>query len=186
MPENKLAIPIFVGGFVLFILVTSAGIFFVLNTKSTSSLLATNNTTINSTGINSTATNSTNTTKSTNTTVTIPVSSTTTTTSPTTSIQSAYTDGTYTVDAGYYVEGEYAQMKVSVTLASDKISSVTVSALASGESGRYQTRFASAISGYVVGKKIDSASLTTRVSGASVTSFAFNTALTKIKSQAKV
>lgn len=180
MSGKKLAIPLFVGGLFLFIIVTSAGIVFVISAK---------NSAINNTSTTNTTNSVKNTTAaSSSMPASVPVSSTTATTTivPTTEVTSGYKDGTYTVDSSYYTPEDIASMKVSVKVSSGKISGLTITPEAFGESGRYQSRFASAVSGYVVGKTIENAALKVNVSGASLTTDAFNIALAKIAAQAKI
>ena len=96
-----------------------------------------------------------------------------------------YKDGTYSTTASYATPGGVEQMGVSLTLKNGIITDSTVSAVAiDRESRGYQNDFIAAYKGQVVGKSIDAVSLS-RVSGASLTSRGFNSALTTIKSQAK-
>lgn len=96
-----------------------------------------------------------------------------------------YKDGSYTADGSYSSPGGTESISVSVTLSSGVVTTVTVTPKAtSGNAAHYQKQFASGISSEVVGKNIDSISVS-RVSGSSLTSSGFNSALETIKSEAK-
>ncbi len=97
---------------------------------------------------------------------------------------STYTDGTYTASASYTSPGGVEEVNVTVTLADDIITSVDVTAdAASTQSKQYQSEFISGISAVVVGKDID-AILVSKVSGSSLTSEGFNSAIEEIKTEA--
>lgn len=96
-----------------------------------------------------------------------------------------YKDGSYAADGSYSSPGGTESISVSVTIASGVVTAVTVTPKAtSGNAAEYQKQFASGISSEVVGKNIDSISVS-RVSGSSLTSSGFNSALETIKSEAK-
>jgi uncharacterized protein with FMN-binding domain len=101
------------------------------------------------------------------------------------SSSSTYKDGTYEAEGSYQSPGGSESVGVSITLAGDVVTAVTVTPEAkSGNSKQYQTAFAGGISGEVVGKKIDDLKVS-KVSGSSLTSGGFNQALETIKSEAK-
>lgn len=96
---------------------------------------------------------------------------------------------------GHYADGRYSAqgafgtppsaLDVTVTLADDVITAVTVTPAATNATAReYQSRFAPAVPDVVVGRNIDDVHLT-RLAGASDTPKCFNDALEKIKQQAR-
>jgi uncharacterized protein with FMN-binding domain len=104
---------------------------------------------------------------------------TTTTTSPAT-----YKDGTYTATGSYDSPGGNESITVTVTLANDIITSTSATSGANDtEAHEYQNEFISEYKSLVVGKDISSVHLS-RVSGSSLTSQGFNSAIQKIESQA--
>jgi len=115
---------------------------------------------------------------------------TTTTPTPTpapvvTTPSTTYKDGTYSATGSYRVPRNSESIKVSIQVSNDKITSVSVQNSASrGDSAYYQQAFSDAISGEIVGKKIDSVDLY-GVNGASLTTEGFMSALGQIKGQAK-
>lgn len=95
-----------------------------------------------------------------------------------------YKDGTYTEDGSYSSPGGQETITVKVTLANSVITAVTVTPHATGgQPKQYQDDFAGGISDVVVGKKIDSLSVS-RVAGSSLTSNGFNKAIAAIKADA--
>lgn len=98
---------------------------------------------------------------------------------------SSYKDGTYTADAQYYVPHGYEDIKVTLTVANGV---VTNSSIANSENSRdsaaYQQNFAAEYKSQVVGKSLNSISLS-YVAGASDTTQGFNDAVSQIQSQAK-
>lgn len=91
----------------------------------------------------------------------------------------------YTVTVNYGIPQGYSEnMTVTLRLLSNVITDATVQydAGANHESAWYQNRFQSAYKPLVIGKNIDSISLS-RVGGASLTTNAFNAALQAIKEQ---
>ncbi|TAH35170.1 FMN-binding protein [Candidatus Saccharibacteria bacterium] len=96
-----------------------------------------------------------------------------------------YKDGTYTATGKYNSPGGNEKIGVTVTLKDGVITAASLDTSdASGDAAEYQDQFASGYKSLVVGKKIDSVSLS-RVSGSSLTSNGFNNALDTIKEQAK-
>ena len=97
---------------------------------------------------------------------------------------SDYKDGTYTATGSYSTPGGTEEVKVTVVLKNDVVTSVTtVGSATRGDSARYQSKFLSAYESKVSGKDIDSVSLS-RVAGSSLTSNGFNKAITIIKNEA--
>ncbi|WP_285138192.1 FMN-binding protein [Microbacterium sp. lyk4-40-TSB-66] len=103
---------------------------------------------------------------------------------------SAATSGTY-ADGTYEATGQYATpesvetVDVTLTLAGDTITDVTVTGdPQAAESRRYQSEFIGGIAGEVVGKKLDEISVS-KVAGSSLTSGGFNNAVETIKTEAK-
>jgi cytoskeletal protein RodZ len=96
-----------------------------------------------------------------------------------------YKDGTYKSSASYRVPGDRESIDVSVTIKNDIVTAVQDNHSGSnGESASYQDSFESSVSQSVVGKKIDSVSLS-RVGGASLTTRGFMSAFAQIQSQAQ-
>ena len=123
----------------------------------------------------------------------VPTTTVSTTPSPTatakpssTAVASGYKDGTYKATDPYYVpRSETNSISITVTVKSGLISAVQVSDdYSDHESGRYVSSFESGISSAVVGQKIDQVNVY-RLGGASLTSDAFNAALSQIMSTAK-
>lgn len=97
---------------------------------------------------------------------------------------SDYADGTYSVSAAYQAPSGVETVSVTVTLVDDVVTDVTATGDATDrEAAEFQDRFAAGISPEVVGKDIADLSVS-RVSGASLTSTGFNTALEQIRSEA--
>lgn len=97
---------------------------------------------------------------------------------------STYKDGTYSADGSYQTPESVETVKVTVTLAGDVITAVDVTGdPQKAESKRYQGEFIGGISDEVVGKDIDTISVS-RVAGSSLTSGGFNKAIEKIKAEA--
>ncbi|MDY0911368.1 FMN-binding protein [Rathayibacter festucae] len=96
----------------------------------------------------------------------------------------AYADGTYEADGSYTSPGGNESVGVSLTLESGVVTAVTVTPESENPTGQeYQSRFASGISGEVVGKSLDELDVT-KVSGSSLTSGGFNDAVETIKADA--
>ena len=97
---------------------------------------------------------------------------------------SVYADGTYLAEADYLAPSGMETISVSLTLAADVVTAVTVVGDATDhEAQEFQGRFADGIAAEVVGREIADLSVT-RVSGASLTSGGFNTAVETIRSEA--
>jgi uncharacterized protein with FMN-binding domain len=97
---------------------------------------------------------------------------------------STYADGTYTVSAPYRTPEDTETVTLTVTLANDIVTASNATFSQNNhESRRYQMQFAAGYKQYVIGKNIDSIRLS-RVSGSSLTSAGFNTALLKVKTEA--
>jgi uncharacterized protein with FMN-binding domain len=106
-------------------------------------------------------------------------------TAPATTKGGTYKDGTYNATGHYDSPGGTEAVKVSLTLASDKVSAATVSSGANDPTAlSYQTIFISGYKSFVVGKKINTIKLS-NVSGSSLTSQGFNDALKQIERQAQ-
>jgi len=96
-----------------------------------------------------------------------------------------YKDGTYSASGQYATPESVETIEVSLTLADDTITDVTVTGDPKArESKEYQGRFIGGIKDEVVGKKIDDISVS-RVAGSSLTSGGFNEAVATIKTEAK-
>jgi len=98
---------------------------------------------------------------------------------------SVYTNGTYTATGSYMSPGGEDQISVTLTLANDIITSISVTPAAGDRtSQRYQNAFISGYKQYVIGQNIANVNLT-RVSGSSLTPIGFNDAISQIEAQAK-
>ncbi len=96
----------------------------------------------------------------------------------------SYRDGTYTEDGDYVSPGGPQSVTVKLTLAGDKVTTVTVTGHASDPTAKsYQAQFIGGIAAKVVGKDIDTLKVS-RVAGSSLTSGGFNAALKAIKADA--
>jgi hypothetical protein len=97
---------------------------------------------------------------------------------------STYTDGDYEATGNYISPNGKEEIDVSVTLADDVITAVTVTPEATNPTAiQYQTQFADGIAKVVVGKDIDEIDVS-RVAGSSLTSGGFNEAIETIKGDA--
>ena len=108
--------------------------------------------------------------------------------SPAVSLHSLYKNGTYIASGTYNIpEGMTETIKVSVTLKNDVIidSRVAPSTSNDHESQRYQKQFIAGYKVLVTGKKISDVNLSV-VSGSSLTSSGWNSAVASIEAQAKV
>ncbi|WP_382309622.1 hypothetical protein [Herbiconiux sp. UC225_62] len=102
----------------------------------------------------------------------------------TSSGSSTYADGTYDAKGNYISPNGKEEVDVSVTLAGDVITAVTVTPEATNPTAiQYQTQFADGIAAVVVGKDIDEIDVS-RVAGSSLTSGGFNEAIEAIKADA--
>ena len=100
------------------------------------------------------------------------------------STDASYTDGDYTADGSYQAPSGTESITVEVTLADDKVTSITVTPHATDPTAKgMQTNFAGGIADQVVGQDIDQLNIT-RVSGSSLTSGGFKIAITAIKAEA--
>ena len=98
---------------------------------------------------------------------------------------SNYKDGTYNVTTDYMSPGGKDSLGVTVTLSGNKINQIEVKPMAGdGTSAKYQQNFARGISSVAIGQSIDTFQVGV-VSGASLASNAFNSALAQVKAQAK-
>jgi uncharacterized protein with FMN-binding domain len=98
---------------------------------------------------------------------------------------SEYKDGSYTAVGSYSSPGGQESITISVTLKDGVITDTSaVSGATDSEGKEYQNQFIQAYKDMVVGKNISSVSLS-RVSGSSLTSQGFNSAIQKIKTQAQ-
>jgi uncharacterized protein with FMN-binding domain len=96
----------------------------------------------------------------------------------------AYADGTYTAEGTYQTPESVETISVTVTLKDDVVTAVSVTGNPTrAESQQYQSQFIGGISDVVVGKDIDTLSVS-RVAGSSLTSGGFNEAIDEIKSEA--
>jgi uncharacterized protein with FMN-binding domain len=96
-----------------------------------------------------------------------------------------YKDGTYTSEGSYDSPGGTESVKVTLTLASNTVTDSTVVSEANDPTASsYQSIFISNYKKSVVGKNISDIKLS-NVSGSSLTSMGFNSALQKIEAQAK-
>jgi uncharacterized protein with FMN-binding domain len=121
------------------------------------------------------------------TTTTTPTTTTAQTTTPTpTVVTLAYKNGTYDATSSYYVPGGQNSLSVTLTISGDKVTAVkTSSTVDSYESQRYVDRFNANISSAVVGTSLSDSANQSRVGGASLTTSAFDDAITQIMNNAK-
>ncbi len=97
-----------------------------------------------------------------------------------------FRDGRYSATGSYDSPGGPEEIGVTVNLSADKIISSELELLGgAGISHSFQTAFASGYADQVIGKKIDSVSLGT-VSGSSLTSLGFNSAIEQIEAKARI
>ena len=98
---------------------------------------------------------------------------------------SLYKDGTYTVKGDYATPENNESITLTVTLKSGTVTDTTATVSASSrESKDYTSQFLGSYKSLVVGKAISGLKLS-RVSGSSLTSQGFNTAVQQIKTQAQ-
>ena len=99
---------------------------------------------------------------------------------------SAYKDGEYQAEGEYTSPGGKETVGVSLTLAGDKVTAVTVTPESTNPNGKkYQGEFADGIAAEVVGKSLDDLKVS-KVAGSSLTSGGFNDAVEQIKADAAV
>ncbi|MEI6511310.1 MAG: hypothetical protein WCO25_04690 [Candidatus Uhrbacteria bacterium] len=98
----------------------------------------------------------------------------------------AYKNGSYTAAGNYNAPDGYMAMDVTLTVKDDLITAVSIGKKATGgTSMQYQKMFASGCTMMVVGQKLSDLKLS-KVSGASLTTRGFNSALASIRAQAAV
>jgi hypothetical protein len=98
--------------------------------------------------------------------------------------QTSYKDGTYSEAGSYSTPGGIERITVTLTVAGGVVTAADLTQqVVSGTAQQYQSQFAAGYKTYVVGKSIDSISLT-RVSGSSLTPAGFMNALAAIKKDA--
>lgn len=96
----------------------------------------------------------------------------------------SYKNGSYTATGDYSTPESSESIKLTVTIADSTITNVSIQNSGNvRESRDYQQRFMRNCTNLVVGKNIDSVSLS-RVAGSSLTSDGFNSALDQIKTDA--
>jgi len=96
-----------------------------------------------------------------------------------------FKDGTYSANGSYSTPGGRENITVSVTISNDTVTTTTAEVSKnSNDSEEYTTSFIENFKALVVGKAIDDIKLS-RVSGSSLTSQGFNSAIEKIKTEAK-
>lgn len=111
-----------------------------------------------------------------------------TTTPPTTANQAAanFKDGTFTVPSDYVSPGGQDSIDVTLTLAGSVVTDASVTGHPSNpKSQEYQDGFTAAYKPLVVGKRLDQLQLD-RVSGASLTTAAFNQAVAQVEAQTRL
>lgn len=107
-----------------------------------------------------------------------------TTEAPTEAPASTYTDGTYTASGSYQAPSGSESIDVTVTVADDIVTDVTVGGSSSNpEASGYQSRFSSGIAAVIVGQDLETISVD-RVAGSSLTSAGFTEALEAIRAEA--
>ena len=104
---------------------------------------------------------------------------------PTANNDSAFADGSYTATGNYSTPGGGESITITATLTGGVVTNITAEGSATrGDSAQYQAKFLSGYKTLVVGKEVESVSLS-RVSGSSLTSNGFNRALETIKNDAQ-
>lgn len=94
-----------------------------------------------------------------------------------------YADGTYYATKSYRTPDGTYEMTVGLTIKGDTVTNSTITYDSEGARSSYTKRFNSGYQNQVIGKDLGSINLS-RVSGSSLTTAAFNNALSSIKSQA--
>lgn len=94
-----------------------------------------------------------------------------------------YKDGTYKTQSSYRTPGGTYQMQVTMTVANDKISTANVVFDSRGANDSYSSSFSKAYQSKVVGQSLSTVK-PSRVGGASLTTNAFNNAISSIRTQA--
>jgi len=95
-----------------------------------------------------------------------------------------YKDGTYKAEGEYRSPAGNEKIGVTITLADNTITDVSIETFGVATSAQYQGAFKDGIGDVVVGKKADEVQVS-RVSSSSLTSTGFNRALEAIKRDAK-
>ncbi len=100
--------------------------------------------------------------------------------------QHKYNNGRYSVQSNFFTPSGNEEFNVTISIEGDAISEVTTTMTSSSDLSRMfqEVRFAPGISGQVVGKDVDDATLIFAVNGASLHSIAFNAALERAKQAA--
>lgn len=97
-----------------------------------------------------------------------------------------YADGTYTQVGSYNSPAGPESVNVSITLAGDVITGVSVTPLAENTTSlKFQQQFAGGIASVASGVRLEDLNGVSAVSGASLTSKGFNSALASIKASAQ-
>jgi len=105
--------------------------------------------------------------------------------SQTATTSATYNDGTYSANASYQSPGGTEKVAVKLTIKGGVVTTSTVTSTPTeSEAREYQDMFLSGYKSKVVGQSVDTIKLS-RVSGSSLTSEGFNSALATIKQQAK-
>lgn len=94
-----------------------------------------------------------------------------------------YKNGSYSTQTSYRTPDGTYQMDVTLTVSNDKIIAATVGYDSQGARDGYSKRFSSAYKSAIIGQDLGSANLS-RVGGASLTTNAFNKAVSSIRTQA--
>ncbi len=94
-----------------------------------------------------------------------------------------YTNGNYASQMSYRTPDGTYTMDVTLTVSNDKITAATLGFDSDGARDGYSKRFANAYKSTLIGQDLGSASLS-RVGGASLTTRAFNNAISSIRTQA--
>lgn len=95
-----------------------------------------------------------------------------------------YTNGTYSTTVSYRTPDGTYQMNVALTVVDDSVTGTSVAFDSRGARDGYSRRFSNSYQSQVVGKDLSNVQLS-RVGGASLTTRAFNNAVSSIKSEAK-
>jgi hypothetical protein len=106
---------------------------------------------------------------------------------PTPVVATKFKNASYNATTNYTAPGRTNHIvAVQMTISDDIVTNVSVaySGDPSSQSSQYQSRFSNSIESQVIGKSLDTISLS-RVGGASLTTGAFNQAITNIKNQAR-
>lgn len=98
---------------------------------------------------------------------------------------SDYVDGSYRSQVSYRTPEDTYSLDLTLTIVNDVITNSSVSFDTKGVKDSYSKRFSSAYQSSVIGQDLGSISLS-RVGGASLTTRAFNNAVSNIRNQAKM